>query len=239
MPVGGRGTTAGVATGNIFTMLQFCILVLATVSYVSSTTVTDANAFVDTIINEDVPVLVKESPRLFPYATIEDFSFTVHQNRVTNRDLTVNMTRGKVRGLDTAVQRREDCEALFLRDGQTIVVCDLAIQGLDITFTSLVKGDNLVGIWKTISVNVAVTDGTIQFEAKVPTGHRGGTLRAFSIKDLHLYVTYDSNLSLNEERSQKFKEEVSAKVREELRHILAEYVSLVRRAVNLYTFPRA
>ncbi|KAL1425101.1 hypothetical protein MTO96_019454 [Rhipicephalus appendiculatus] len=220
-------------------MLKFCILVLAAVSYVSSGTVTDANAFVDTIINEDLPALVKESPRLFPYATIEDFSFTVRQNRVTNRDLTVNMTRGKVRGLDTAVWRRDDCEALFLRDGQTIVVCDLAIQGLDISFTSLAKGDNIVGVWKTIWVNAAVTNGTIQFEAKVPTSHRGGTLRAFSIKDLHLDVTYDRNLSLNEERSEKFKEEVSAKVKEELRHILAEYVSLVRRAVNLFTFPRA
>ncbi|KAL3243717.1 hypothetical protein MRX96_020104 [Rhipicephalus microplus] len=160
-------------------MLKFCILVLATVSYVSPGTITEANAFVDTIINQDVPLLVKESPRLYPYATIEDFSFTVPQNRVTNRDLTVNMTRGKVRGLDTAVQRKEDCEALFLRNGQTIVVCDLTIQGIGINFTSLAKGDNIVGVWKTIQVNVSVTNGTIQFEAKVPAGHHGGTLRAF------------------------------------------------------------
>nr|XP_037268408.1 uncharacterized protein LOC119159683 [Rhipicephalus microplus] len=151
-------------------MLKFCILVLATVSYVSPGTITEANAFVDTIINEDVPLLVKESPRLYPYATIEDFSFTVPQNRVTNRDLTVNMTRGKVRGLDTAVQRKEDCEALFLRTDRLSLSATLPYRESGINFTSLAKGDNIVGVWKTIQVNVSVTNGTIQFEAKVPPG---------------------------------------------------------------------
>ncbi|KAL1425105.1 hypothetical protein MTO96_019456 [Rhipicephalus appendiculatus] len=190
-------------------MLKLCILVLATASYVSSAGVSDANTFVDTIFREKMPFLVKGSPRLFPYATIADFKFKVYKNQITNRDLKVNMTRGEIRGLDTALQRLGDCQAPFLRDGQTVVVCNLAVQGLNITFTSLAKGDTLVAIWKTIWVNVG------------------------------LDVTYDSNLSLNEGRREKFKEEIVVRVKDELRHIFYnDYKDLLRRAVESVTFPR-
>ncbi|KAL1425095.1 hypothetical protein MTO96_019450 [Rhipicephalus appendiculatus] len=124
----------------------------------------------DTIFNENVPLVVKDSPRLFPYATIGDFSFTVPKNRFTNRDLTVNMTHGEVRGLDTALQRKEDCREPLFRDGQTVVSCSLAINGLNITFIAQVKGDSLISSWKTIWVNVAVKDSVTHFEAATPTG---------------------------------------------------------------------
>ncbi|KAL3243715.1 hypothetical protein MRX96_020102 [Rhipicephalus microplus] len=185
---------------NIFSdiMLKLCILVLATVSYVSSAGVGDANTFVDTIFREKMPFLVKGSPRLFPFATIADFKFKVYKNQITNRDL----------------------------------------KGLNITFTSLAKGDTLIAIWKTIWVNVGVRDTMAQFEASAPI-NQGGTLRTFLLDDIKLDVTYDSDLSLNEGRREKFKEEIIVRVKDELRHIFYnDYKDLLRRAVESVTFPR-
>ncbi|KAH6938643.1 hypothetical protein HPB50_011223 [Hyalomma asiaticum] len=219
-------------------MLKLFILVLATVGYVSPAGVSDANTFVDTVFREKMPLLVKGSPRLFPYATIPDFKFKVYKNQITNRDLKVNMTRGEIRGLDTALQRLGDCPAPFLRDGQIVVACNLAVQGLNITFTSLAKGDTLIAIWKTIWVNVAVRDTMAHFEASAPIG-QGGSLRTFLIEDIRLDVTYDSDLSLNEGRRLKFQEEIMVRVKDELRQIFYnDYKDLLRRAVESVTFPR-
>uniref|UniRef100_A0A224YTD5 Amblyomma 40 33 family member n=1 Tax=Rhipicephalus zambeziensis TaxID=60191 RepID=A0A224YTD5_9ACAR len=218
-------------------MLKFCMLVLTTVSYVSPSHVSDANAFVDTIFKRHVPLLVRESRRLYPYSTIGDFSFKVHKNRFTNQDLTVNMTHGQVRGLDTALQRKGDCRAPFFRGGLSVVVCNLTMRGLNITFTSLASRDPQFASWKTILVNIDMTDSVVQLEAKAPVGEGHGTLRAFVIKDMQLDFTYDSDLSLNKSSREKFKEEISAKVKEGLRPIFSEYVSLVRHALRYYHTP--
>ncbi|KAH7962748.1 hypothetical protein HPB52_017775 [Rhipicephalus sanguineus] len=204
---------------------------------VSPAGISDANTFVDNVFKDNLPPLVRGSPRLFPYATIGDFIFTVPKNRITNRDLTVNVTSGEIRGLDTALQRKGDCQAPFFHNGRTVVSCNIAIQGLNITFTSMVKGDSLVATWKTIWVKVDVTDSNIQFEAITPIGPGIGILRAFHIDDITLDVTYDSNLSLNEGRREKFKEEIAAKVKKELRRIFFEYKSLLPRAVEMYRNP--
>ncbi|KAL1474300.1 hypothetical protein MTO96_038082 [Rhipicephalus appendiculatus] len=100
------------------------------------------------------------------------------------------------------------------------------------------KGDTLVAIWKTIWVNVGVRDTMAQFEASAPI-NQGGTLRTFLLEDIKLDVTYDSNLSLNEGRREKFKEEIVVRVKDELRHIFYnDYKDLLRRAVESVTFPR-
>uniref|UniRef100_L7M9I7 Putative amblyomma 40-33 family member n=1 Tax=Rhipicephalus pulchellus TaxID=72859 RepID=L7M9I7_RHIPC len=187
-------------------MLKFCVLVLATVTYASSSRVSEANAFVDTIFKEHVPQLVRESRQLYPYATIGDFSFKVHKDRFTDRDLMVNMTHGEVRGLDTALKRRGDCREPFFRGGLSVVVCNLTMQGLNITFTSLASRDPRFASWKTIWVNVDMTDSIVQLEAKAPVGQGYGALHAFVIKDMRLDVTYDRDLSLNTGSSEKFKE---------------------------------
>ncbi|KAL1425103.1 hypothetical protein MTO96_019455 [Rhipicephalus appendiculatus] len=169
-------------------MLKFCLLVLATASCVSSVDVNDANALIDSILKEKVPLLVKESPQLYPYATIEDFSFKVPNNRITNRELRVKMTRGEVRGLDTALQRLGDCQAPFSHDGQDVIVCNLTMQGVNVTFSSLANGDSLFAGWKTIWVTVAVTDGLTRIKARFTVGQKGGTLGAELIRDLQLDV---------------------------------------------------
>ncbi|KAH7966640.1 hypothetical protein HPB49_018162 [Dermacentor silvarum] len=58
-------------------MLKLCVLVLASVSCASSTGVSDANAYVDTILREKMPLLVRGSPQL---ATIGDFSFKAKED---------------------------------------------------------------------------------------------------------------------------------------------------------------
>uniref|UniRef100_A0A131YZS5 Amblyomma 40-33 family member n=1 Tax=Rhipicephalus appendiculatus TaxID=34631 RepID=A0A131YZS5_RHIAP len=106
------------------------------------------------------------------------------------------------------------------------------MQGVNVTFSSLANGDSLFAGWKTIWVTVAVTDGLTRIEAKFTVGQRGGTVGAELIRDLQLDVTYDSNLSLNKGRRDKFKKEIQAKVKKELYPMYSEYVSLLRRAVR-------
>ncbi|KAL3243716.1 hypothetical protein MRX96_020103 [Rhipicephalus microplus] len=159
-----------------------------------------------------------KSPQLYPYATIEDFSFKVPNNRITNRELKVKMTRGEVRGLETALQRFGDCQVPLLRDEQTVIVCNLTMQGVNVTFSSLVDGDSLFSGWKTIWVELWVRN---------LTGTYSSTSRM------------TANLSLNKGRLEKFKHEIKAKVKKELYPMYSEYVSLLRRAVSLSAYPRA
>lgn len=220
-------------------MLKFCVVILTSLSYASSGPIRDANIFVDTIFQEKMPLFVKESPRLFPYATIEDFSFKVSKNGRTNRDLEVDMTRGEIHGLDHAVQRQGDCRALDYYSENVTIFCSLTLQGLNVTFTALAKGDTLLDIQKTIWVNVAVRRTAAFFEASTYTG-RDATVFTFHIGSFQLSVTYGRSLILNEGRSQKFKEEISARVKEELMSIFnSEYKDLLSRAVESVRFPRA
>ncbi|KAH7966638.1 hypothetical protein HPB49_018160 [Dermacentor silvarum] len=228
-------------------MLIFCVVVMASLSYASSGAIRDANIFVDTIFQEKMPLLVKESPRLFPYATIEDFSFKVSKNGRTNRDLEVNMTRGEIHGLDHAVQRQGDCRAPDYYSENVTIFCSLTLQGLNVTFTALAQGDTLSAIRKTIWVNVAVRRTAAFFEASPYTG-RDATLFTFHIGSFQLSVAYGHSLILNEGRSQKFKEEISARVKKELMSIFTlEYKDLLSPCCRIgqvpqglmVTFPKA
>lgn len=219
-------------------MLKLCLLFLAAASYALSATVRDSNAYVDVIFNEKMPFLVRTSERLFPYAVIPDFRFKVYKNALTNRDLKVNMTRGEIHGLETALRRAGDCQAPYIRDGQTVIGCNLIVQGVNTTFAALAKGDTLVAIWKSIWVNVVVRDTMAQFEAIAPP-NRDGTLATFLLGDIKFDTTYDSDLSLNEGRRNSFKHEIENRVREELRQIFYNhYKDLLRRAVESVPFPR-
>ncbi|KAK8777600.1 hypothetical protein V5799_029055 [Amblyomma americanum] len=184
-----------------------------------------------------MPLLVKGSPRLFPYATIPNFNFKVFKTSLTNRDLTVKMTRGEIRGFENALQRAEDCQSSSLEDEQTLISCNLAVRGLNTTFTAQTQGDSLLGTRKTIWVDVTVRDTVAHFEASAPAGGKG-TLRSFVIDHILLDVQYSRYLSLNEGRRQKFMEEIADRVKDELRRIfLNDYNKVLRRAVKSVTFP--
>uniref|UniRef100_V5IDJ4 Putative neural cell adhesion molecule l1 n=1 Tax=Ixodes ricinus TaxID=34613 RepID=V5IDJ4_IXORI len=72
-------------------------------------TVQDPNTFVDTVLNEKLPLLIRDSPTLFPVVRIPDFNFVVAKNAFTNLDLYANLTEGAIQGLDTAAKRMGDC----------------------------------------------------------------------------------------------------------------------------------
>lgn len=219
-------------------MLKLCIFFLAAASYALSASVRDANIYVDVIFHDKMPQLVRTSERLFPYAVIPDFRFKVYKNGLTNRDLKVNMTHGEIHGLETALRRAGDCQAPYLRDGQTIIGCNLMVEGVNTTFVALAKGDTLVAIWKQIWVNVVVRDTVAQFEVTAPP-NRDGTLATFLLGDIKFHTTYDSDLSLNEGRRNSFKHEIETRVKEELRQIFYNhYKDLLRRAVESVPFPR-
>uniref|UniRef100_A0A6M2E1L8 Putative conserved secreted protein n=1 Tax=Amblyomma tuberculatum TaxID=48802 RepID=A0A6M2E1L8_9ACAR len=69
----------------------------------------DSNAFMDQILLQKMPQLVRSNSRLFPNVTIPEFKFKVESTRGLNRDLKVKMKEGAVRGFDTGVHRTTDC----------------------------------------------------------------------------------------------------------------------------------
>ncbi|KAH7966639.1 hypothetical protein HPB49_018161 [Dermacentor silvarum] len=111
-------------------------------------------------------------------------------------------------------------------------------RAVDLALHVKAEGDTLFAIRKTIWVNVVVRNTASFFEAGTYTG-RNGTIFTFHVGSYQLGITYSSWLRLNEGRSQKFKEEISARVKKELMSIFNfEYKDLLSRAVESVRFPR-
>lgn len=223
-------------------MHRYCLVAVALLSCVSAGTVQDANRYMDHVLNEYLPPLVRGTPALYPAAHIPDFSFKILKTGITNRDLKANISEGGIHGFDEGIQRQGDCDHPVLLDGNTTVKCVLNMTGIGATFVATTKGDNLAGTIKTIWVNV-----TLKREAKIKVGvtaHAGKTpvLNTFIMEDIKLKTKYDSHLSLNDEREDQFEEHIEEKVKDTLlAAIYNVYKALLDRAVQLATreFPIA
>uniref|UniRef100_A0A023GA77 Putative tpa exp: secreted protein n=1 Tax=Amblyomma triste TaxID=251400 RepID=A0A023GA77_AMBTT len=202
----------------------------------SCVSVSDVNTFVDAVIREKLPLFLKESSRLFPHATIVDFSFQLPKKTPTDRDLEVNMTHGEIHGFDTVLHREQDCES-STRPGAIIIFCNLTLRGLNITFTTLARDDTLGATWNTIGVHSTLQNTIAYFEASAPVGHNGN-LRMFRVQEIQLDVDYGSELNLNEDQRQTFKDEVKRVVNGLLRDIFFnDYNDALRLAVESVAFP--
>lgn len=201
---------------------------------VSAGTIQDANRYMDLVLNEHLPPLVRGTPALFPEVRIPDFSFKILKTGITNRDLKANITDGGIHGFDLGIQRQGDCEHPVLLDGNTTVKCVLNMTGVGATFTATTKGDNLAGTIKTIWVNV-----TLKREAKIKVGvtaHIGKTpaLNTFIMEDVKLKTKYDSHLSLNDEREDQFEDHIEEEVKDTLlATVYNVYKVLLERAIQL------
>lgn len=202
-------------------------------------TITDSNVFIDTVLKQKMPALVKATPSLYPAAQVPEFRLKIKKNSLTNRDLKANLTQGKIVGLGTAVQRDRNCIKPVQLAGNTSVTCNLVISGINATFVAQTRGDNLLGTEKNIWVLVAVTNATARFLASAAPG-KDGTVKTFIVENLSLRTTNDNSLDLNDERRRIFYAEIEARVRSELNRIFRhEYLDLLNRAVADTYFPRA
>uniref|UniRef100_A0A0K8R7U8 Putative cytotoxin-like protein n=1 Tax=Ixodes ricinus TaxID=34613 RepID=A0A0K8R7U8_IXORI len=218
-------------------MLWCGFLFLGVLSCAQAATVIEANNFVDTVLQERLPLVVRQSPSLFPAAHIPVFSFVVPHNAITNRDLDVNMTEGMIHGLDTALRRMGDCQSRDVKDGFPSIQCTLDLNEVNTTFLALTRGDNVVRSLKHIWVHAVTVDSIARLEI---TGSqtRVASLRAFDVQNLHFVTTYDRELHLNTDRSRQFKEHVELKVKEALQDIMQNEIKvLLSRSVVSIAFP--
>uniref|UniRef100_A0A0K8RFJ0 Putative salivary protein antigen p23 n=1 Tax=Ixodes ricinus TaxID=34613 RepID=A0A0K8RFJ0_IXORI len=202
-------------------------------------TVTDSNVFVDTVLSQRVPAIIRTTPSLYPAAQIPFHNFKIKKTGLGIRDLKVNLTEGAVRGLDTLVRRVGDCNRPIQVAGNTSITCTLDLSGLNVTYTAQTKGDNVLSTRKTIWVHVAVRNTTARFEATANPG-KDGSVRTFLVEQITLSASYDSNLDLNQERSRAFRSEVRNYTNAELYKILyGSYLTVLNQAVAGTFFPRA
>ncbi|XP_037510940.1 uncharacterized protein LOC119387581 [Rhipicephalus sanguineus] len=202
-------------------------------------TIRDANAYMDTIIQQKMPRLLKASPRLYPSAVIPFFKFKVLKTGFTNRDLKVNMTAGVFRGFDTGIRRLGDCDKPSHVGRNTSVSCTLDFSGITASFVAVTKGDDLAGTIKAVPVNVVVRTGGVRIEATAAPG-KEAILRTFLIDYVSLDVAHGANLSLNEDRDRGFKHHVRINVARELDALMhEEYAPLLGRAIATTDLPKA
>lgn len=220
-------------------MFKSYLIFAALWAYASAATVMDSNVFMDTVMTQKMPSLVRGNTKLYPFATIPDFNFKVKSTGLFNRDLKANITEGAVRHWDTAPRRSGSCRPPVLVGGKTTVACDLDLSGINTTFVAKTKGDNLVATIKTIWVHVNTTKALAEFEAAALPG-KDATLQTFRIKDFELKTKYDKALSLEEDRKKEFKKEIEKKVQTTLYELVYnDYKPLLERAVADTYFPRA
>uniref|UniRef100_A0A4D5RLQ6 Putative cytotoxin-like protein n=1 Tax=Ixodes scapularis TaxID=6945 RepID=A0A4D5RLQ6_IXOSC len=218
-------------------MLWYGVFAIVLVEYAHAATVQEANHFMDTVLNERLPPLVRASPLLFPVVGIPFFRFDVPKNAPTNRNLHANITEGAIRNLDVGVKRMGECLAPALKDGVPTVSCTLDLNNINTTFLAYTKGDNILSTLKEIWVNVLTVDSVARFEA---TGNqrRESLLRTFEVPHLHFTTLYNSELHLNTDRQRQFKDHIEAKVKQTLQETLyGDYRLQLARAVAATPFP--
>lgn len=218
-------------------MLRQSILVLVLGAVANGITVNEANTFMDDVLHAH-QVLIARTPGLSSPVPIPDFDFVVNKTRVTNLHLTVSVRDGAIRGLETALHRVGDCQQPVVKEDRRIIVCPLHLNGVSSTFFAHARGDNLLNSHKKVWVNVTVQDTVGQIETVAGRGQHG-SLQTFTIDRVYLRTEYDSILSLNGERGQKFKDRFEDEVQRRLQGALfGEYKDLLASAVASTLFPR-
>uniref|UniRef100_G3MRY7 Salivary secreted protein n=1 Tax=Amblyomma maculatum TaxID=34609 RepID=G3MRY7_AMBMU len=212
-------------------------LLLCVVAYVAggSNKVNEANDFIDVVLLQRMPMLIRDTPGLYPTAPLPPFTFKVYKTAITNRDLKVNVTRGGIKNFDTAVRRVGDCDPKVVA-GNTSVTCVISFDGIASDMVAVTKGDNLLGTIKDVGVQAVVynTTGTMEVTA---ARNRPGFVRTFFVEHVKLEVTPGDNLDLNAVRMSNFKSYIANYLREELYlNLYGNYQTLLNYAVATMNF---
>lgn len=200
-----------------------------------SSSVNQANEFMDVVLLQRMPVLIRETPGLFPSAPLPPYYFKVHKTSITNRDLKVNVTRGEIKYFDTAVHRVGDCIPALVA-GNTSVTCTIRFDEILAKLVTVTKGDNLLGIVKTVDVDALVYNTTGRLEVTAAP-NRPGFVRTLFVETVNIGVRPGDNLDLNEVRMSNFKSHIANFVREEFyMNVYGNYQTLLNHAVARMNF---
>uniref|UniRef100_A0A4D5RTF0 Putative salivary secreted protein n=1 Tax=Ixodes scapularis TaxID=6945 RepID=A0A4D5RTF0_IXOSC len=218
-------------------MIGFSVLFLAFIASAYGASIKDSNDFLDHVLLQKMPALVRRTAKLYPNATIGEFKFTVERTGIKNRELKVKMKQGAIRGFDTGVHRVGDSGPVTAIGFDASLSCTLDFSGINATFMAKVEGDNLLAKDKRIPITVNVVDTVGRFEAM--SSGRLTKVRTFHIDKIRFNTQYDKQLNLNAARRSKFIEEVEKKVNHELYTLLYnDYLQLLNEAVAAAHFPR-
>lgn len=200
-----------------------------------SSSVSQANDFIDVVLLQRMPALIRETAGLFPAAPLPPHYFKVYKTAITNRDLKVNVTRGGIRNFDTAVHRVGDCIPAVIA-GNTSVSCTLSFDGILAELVAVTKGDNLLGIVKSVDVEAIVYNTTGRLEVTAAP-NRPGFVRTLFVETVNFDIRPGANLDLNEVRMNNFKTHISNFLREELfMNIYGNYQTLLNHACSRMNF---
>lgn len=179
----------------------------------SRNTVREANDFIDVVLLQRMPELVRATPGLYPTAPLPPFSFKVYKTAITNRDLKVNVTEGGFKNFDTSVHRVGDCNPMLVA-GNTSITCTLKFDGIAADLVAVTKGDNIFGVVKTVYVEALVYNTTGRFEVTAAP-NRPGYVRTFYVDDVKFDIKHSDNLDLNQVRMRNFESFIAEKLTEE------------------------
>ncbi|XP_037510945.1 uncharacterized protein LOC119387583 isoform X2 [Rhipicephalus sanguineus] len=200
-----------------------------------SSSVNQANDFIDVVLLQRMPALIRETPGLFPAASLPPHYFKVYKTSITNRDLKVNVTRGGIRNFDTAIHRVGDCVPALVA-GNTSVSCTLSFDGILAELVTVTKGDNLLNIVKSVDVEALVYNTTGRLEITAAP-NRPGFVRTLFVEGVNFDVRPGANLDLNEVRMNNFKTNIANFLREELyMNIYGNYQILLNHAAARMSF---
>ncbi|KAH7966636.1 hypothetical protein HPB49_018158 [Dermacentor silvarum] len=159
----------------------------------------------------------------------------VHKTSITNRDLKVNVTRGEIKYFDTAVHRVGDCIPALVA-GNTSVTCTIRFDEILAKLVTVTKGDNLLGIVKSVDVDALVYNTTGRLEVTAAP-NRPGFVRTLFVETVNIGVRPGANLDLNEVRMSNFKSHIANFVREEFyMNVYGNYQTLLNHAVARMNF---
>lgn len=220
-------------------MMRQAILFASVLAAAHLSTVRDSNRFLDVLLEDKVPMNLREYRTIYPTANVPEFKFKIPSTGVTNREVSVKVKPGTIRGFDTGVRRTGECHPPVLIEGNVTIACLIDFGGINASFKTEVKGDTIVRKEKTVYVNVTVVDTVARFEATAMPG-RPGSLRTFYIEHINLHTVPDKKLNLNTERQRKFSQEIEEVLQSTIYNLLyTEYKTALERAIEKTPFPRA
>ncbi|XP_075537915.1 salivary anticoagulant protein P23-like [Dermacentor variabilis] len=194
--------------------------------------VSKANDFVDTVLLQRMPTLVRRYQGSFSLAP---YYFKVYKTSWTNRDLKVYVNSGQFRNFDTSVRRVGDC-VLAMVAGNVSLSCALSIGGIAAELHTETKGDGLLGIIKSVRVEALQyqTTGKVEVTAAL---NQPAFVRTLIVDNAGFEVTPGHNLELNSIRMRNFKSRMGAYLMEQMREkFYSNYEAILRHAFSRNSF---
>jgi len=174
----------------------------AIVSTSATTTVDNANLYIDTILKSFMPV-ESQSEYLDP-TTLGPIQVIVTDKSWMQHKFRANFSITEVKGLSNGVFRYNDCSPPGIVSGYVVVGCYIRFSGINIKLEGMGYGDTVIKKDHAISAKVTLGDSNALVEAMGPQSHAPGSLRKFQLAKLAFTISTE-NIDLTSKRMDALK----------------------------------